>query len=1214
MSTAAPTSDFEQLLAALRESGDPELVSMRLRLDALGELEPELPRAARLSAIPRDIDAGILGVLRGVDDDGENERLLRAMADAGLVTRSGAVYRFHDRNRATLLRDWRSTPESVEELARLNALLSTHHLTEADDLDVLAEHFARVSPLLRTANRARATRLATTLDRRMSAALVRAVRHGFWASAEDGMAVVLGRVDTLLGDDRFTVVADVLTAAEAALEDRDDEDVPRDRAVLDYYRARITMVEGERDSDALVAVSRDPHLPERYRLWALDDIATYYETKSRLGEALRVREELASAPADQDRWNAAVWAHNLGRLQWRMVLHREAITSLERSIDLAEQPDSRTDMVAATASMLSLLYAEIGNRPAAVRWALHAFDRVRTDPAAGLWDGFVCRNFANLLAPLDERATTAAWMQGIAGLPNESSLLVDACTDRLYYLGAAGAIAQRDQVAERLVEAVAQRAIADPAPGRAATVAGYAAEYAADFGASRGHFDRAVTELETAEVLEREPLLDARYGRARAELRLGMFDAARDDLTAVIAELTDMGWRGRLVGAQVELARLELRTGHVEECARLLAEVGELVQPGTWDRADHHRVMGRLHIVRGEYLAADAVLDESERIYAGLGNESAAAEVAAMALEAAQDRQDWSRADRILSAAHQRVSRLDHRSRLTLTDDQHRSAVAAAAAAAGFRSPESGIPASRDEVRVRLEAAARLDPKCFWYPLELAYLLRDAGSWAEARESLERAIGLAPAALQRAALFSDLVLALAMEEITDAGPGVFEAATKFDAIATRHLTRATARVRQPAGEVAVVVSALLGDAEGVRAAAKALRSRYRASVEARQELADRLSAILPDVDGYWAVRWALTAAAEDQGLADRLRVLDAALDDWLAARLGLATDPDESPAGPEVAMRLDIGDDLIPFVDDNQDDGRFLFELVPELRETVWRLTSVQIPVLRARSDPSLDPTQAVIGIMDAPRIGSLIDTALGAVIEPYDPTRHPPGTVLPWHPHDDRRGPWAIEFSPPSAGAEGAIGVDEALLALIELVVIRHLDTYVTVDAVRDRLGRLVSDEALTADHPELASRCAEIDADAEQLVALSVQLRRMAKEVVPVPDGMLATALLESAADLSDFESTTRGLLGDLLPGREPGRERLEVPEDLVQEWGDPSARARAARHVREWLVERVTQRGIWLTLVAPGGMSRAELRAIATSIDPLIAVVDRQEVVEA
>lgn len=1213
MTTATPTSDFEQLLATLRDSGDPELVAMRLRIDSLGEGEPALPEAVRLSAIPRDIDATILGVLRSDPDEDENERLLQAMAEAGLLTRSGRVYHFHDRNRATLLRDWRSTPAGVEELARLNAVLSDHHLEEADGLNRLAEDFARVSPLLRTANRARATRLATTIDRRMSATLTRAVRHAFAASAEDGMAVILGRVDALLVADRSTVVSDMLSAAEAAMVERSDDDVPRDRAVLEYYRARSTIVDGQRDSDALLRVSRDPHLPEQYRLWVRDDIATDFETKLMLSEALSLREELAAAPAAQDLWNAAVWAYSLGRLQWRMGLHRAAIISLERSVELAQQPDSRTDMLAPTASMLSLIHAEVGNRPAAARWAVYAFDRVRTDPQAGQWDGFVSRNFANLLAPLDERASAVAWIQGTAGLTDQSSDLVDAAADRLFYLSAVGAVAERDQVVARLADAAARRAITDPETGRVAIAGGYAAEYAGDFRASFEQFDRAVAQLETAEIRERERLLDARYGRARAELRLAMFDRARTDLDAVIAEFTEIGWLGRLAGARLEMARLAVRSGQAGECAELLEVAAREIQQGTWDHAELHRVRGELHLARGEYLAAEGVFDEAERTHVALGNETSAAEVAAMGLRATQDRQDWARASRIVAAARHRLAVLNHRAKVTLTDDQQRSAVAAGTAAAALRSPVAGgIATSRDEVRVRLEAAARLDARCFWYPLELSYLLLEAGRWTEARESVERALSLSPAVV-RVPLLHDMVLRLALEELTDAGPGSLEAAHVFDEVSARHLLRASSRLRQPAAEVGVVVAALLGSPESLRVAAGALRRRYRPSDAARQELADRLSAILPDVDAYWRVRATITELVDDSpAMADRLRVVVTALEDWLSVRLGVIADPNEAAARPEIVMRLDIGDDLIPVVDDSQDDGRFLFGLVPELRDRIARLTSVQIPVLRARSEPMLSPTQAVVGVMDAPRAGALIDPGAGALVQPYDPGVHAPGTVLPWHPLDDRPGPWAVYFLDEATDAEGAIDAAQAIAALIELVVVRHLDKYVTVESVRERLDGLASPD-LTAEFSGLPDRCAEIKADPMQLATLSVQLRRLAVDVAPVDDRLLAEVLGESRADLSDFETVARRMLGGLLPGREPGRLVVETPDGLSVGWDDPSIRAQVARRLYEWLLGLAAAEGIWLTLVASPGVSRSWLRAIASKVDPLIAVLSREEVAE-
>ena len=88
--------------------------------------------------------------------------------------------------------------------------------------------------LLRAANRARANRVGSVIDRRMSATLARAVRHAFASSRGEGMKVVYERIDTLLIDDRLTVAVDMLTAADSSL-DRlasEDDEVLQDRAVL----------------------------------------------------------------------------------------------------------------------------------------------------------------------------------------------------------------------------------------------------------------------------------------------------------------------------------------------------------------------------------------------------------------------------------------------------------------------------------------------------------------------------------------------------------------------------------------------------------------------------------------------------------------------------------------------------------------------------------------------------------------------------------------------------------------------------------------------------------------------------------------------------------------------------------------------------------------------------------------------------------------------
>ena len=43
-----------------------------------------------------------------------------------------------------------------------------------------------------------------------------------------------------------------------------------------------------------------PHLPPRYRLWALDDMASDFEDRSRFTDALRAREEIVAARNGED--------------------------------------------------------------------------------------------------------------------------------------------------------------------------------------------------------------------------------------------------------------------------------------------------------------------------------------------------------------------------------------------------------------------------------------------------------------------------------------------------------------------------------------------------------------------------------------------------------------------------------------------------------------------------------------------------------------------------------------------------------------------------------------------------------------------------------------------------------------------------------------------------------------------------------------------------
>jgi type III secretion protein V len=81
---------------------------------------------------------------------------------------------------------------------------------------------------------------------------------------------------------------------------------------------------------------------------------------------------------------------------------------------------------------------------------------------------------------------------------------------------------------------------------------------------------------------------------------------------------------------------------------------------------------------------------------------------------------------------------------------------------------------------------------------------------------------------------------------------------------------------------------------------------------------------------------------------------------------------------------LEVSDSLVPYVDSRQDGGRFLYELVPFMRDGLFVELGVRYPGVRARGNPSLQPGQYSIQINEVPvvtgtaQIGSILvnDTA----------------------------------------------------------------------------------------------------------------------------------------------------------------------------------------------------------------------------------------------
>ena len=193
---------------------------------------------------------------------------------------------------------------------------------------------------------------------------------------------------------------------------------------------------------------------------------------------------------------------------------------------------------------------------------------------------------------------------------------------------------------------------------------------------------------------------------------------------------------------------------------------------------------------------------------------------------------------------------------------------------------------------------------------------------------------------------------------------------------------------------------------------------------------------ITDIGDYWRIDDALARGARHGGdrarralgRQVRLRVGEA-LDRMLGLPLPptaefLGTDDVYAPTVP--ALRFELASSLVPIVDSTQDSGRFLYELIPDMRDRVLADTGVTGPPVRAREDPDLPPGAFASEVEGVPRSrGSTPVDARYEVLPagPDDRAFGWPGmgwtagaVLTPVHPRRGSRGLWRLVPVPPDA------------------------------------------------------------------------------------------------------------------------------------------------------------------------------------------------------
>ena len=405
------------------------------------------------------------------------------------------------------------------------------------------------------------------------------------------------------------------------------------------------------------------------------------------------------------------------------------------------------------------------------------------------------------------------------------------------------------------------------------------------------------------------------------------------------------------------------------------------------------------------------------------------------------------------------------------------------------------------------------------------------------------------------------------------------------------------------------------------------------------ELPGQLAARIRTVKDYWALdailqpRLATEAAARQGGLGlpsvapSPVKAVQNALLSAVSSLLGFARVPDKESFIPVVTpLVLDVGDGLVPFVDNRLDGGTFLFKMIEELRTRIAADTGVKLPGLRARGLGAGEPADRFVVQVDEVirREGRLpLDSALG--VRPW-PGGPPPygATVTTVHPGTGQTGIWLLHpLDPPAAADTPEPGPDEPWplqrrLSLAQLL-IHHIET-----VVRGELVHYVGFQEVAYLLDQWAERydtrlMTEALGDAATVRATWL-LQDLVAERVPITDGQ---AVLEAVRDAGGHERPTRDLcravrhrLRRQLPGPRTGDLLVPLPDHLeaaLAVGAGGSVRALDDIGLLMWLREAAAERGPVFSVITAGHDARELVAARVRGELPLVTTFCRHELEE-
>jgi FHIPEP family len=405
-----------------------------------------------------------------------------------------------------------------------------------------------------------------------------------------------------------------------------------------------------------------------------------------------------------------------------------------------------------------------------------------------------------------------------------------------------------------------------------------------------------------------------------------------------------------------------------------------------------------------------------------------------------------------------------------------------------------------------------------------------------------------------------------------------------------------ATVRQTLWAERIVADARGG---GVAEAAELLRFGL-AQPGAEGPLLDQITGQVTTADDYWSVVSAVERVLADPGetaAAGKLaEELDRRLGERLDAVLGLAPGPEEVFHPVPTPIVLEVSDAIVPIVDNRQDGGYFLFELIPEIRQRIRDTTGVRVSGVRARGSSVLAPGQFGIQLDEAWVVhGSMLtdgeyvlrsigESAVGAGVD-----------FTEIHPLTGEWGRWRID---PAHEGEDTSGEP-----LSRARYLAHRVDLAVRAGLRRFLGRQETEAMVEQWRAADTALVATVLPDDRAMLRLTLVLQDLVDERVPIKDWRdVLDAVAEAggtSAAVPALRRAVRYRLREQLPGPRSGALLVPVPDDIqaaLAGTGFDKVSGRARHELLRWLRATVAAAGPGIAVVAHEPSVRERIAVLA------------------